>query len=80
MSAWMAPAATSSSAKKVALGTGKDPVDDPLPDRLAGDGLEVLGQLDLAEGGELDPLQVGEADQLGQQRPQRMAAVQLVER
>ena len=64
--------------ERVALGTGQDPVDHGRRDRLAGDGLEVLGQLGPAEGGELDPLQVGEADQLGQQRPQGMAAVQLV--
>jgi hypothetical protein len=38
----------------------------------------VLGQLGPAEGGEVDALQVGDADQLGQQRPQRVAAVELV--
>ena len=56
--------------ERVALGTGQDPVDHGRRDRLAGDGPEVLGQLGPAEGEELDPLQVGEADQLGQQRPQ----------
>jgi hypothetical protein len=62
----------------VALGAGQDPVDHGRRDRLADHRLEVLGQLDPAEGGEVDALQVGEADQLGQQRPQRVAAVQLV--
>jgi hypothetical protein len=33
---------------------------------VAGDSLEVLGQLDPPERGQLDALQVGDADQLGQ--------------
>ena len=67
----MAPAATSSSAKN-ALPSERARIRSTTAgrDRLAGDGLEVLGQLGPAEGGELDPLQVGEPDQLGQQRPQ----------
>ena len=36
--------------ERVALGTGQDPVDHGRRDRLAGDGLEVLGQLGPAEG------------------------------
>jgi hypothetical protein len=64
--------------ERVALGAGQDAVDHHRGDRLAGHGLEVLGQLGPAEGGEFDALQVGQADQLGQQRPQRVAAVELV--
>ena len=50
MSARMAPAATSSSAKNVALGAGQDAVDHGRGHQVPGDGLEVLGQLDPAEG------------------------------
>jgi hypothetical protein len=64
--------------ERVALGAGQDPVDHGRRDRVAGDRLEVLGQLEPVEGGELDALQVGDADQLGQQRAQGVAAVQLV--
>src|SRR5206468_1853839 len=62
----------------VALGAGQDAVDRVAGQAAAGQRLQVLGQLGAAEGPQLDALEVGHAHQLGQERPQRVAAVQLV--
>jgi len=48
------------------------------PQRSTGDRLQVLGQLGPGERGQLQPLQAGQPDQLGQQRPQRMPPMQRV--
>ena len=63
--------------ERVALGAGQDAVDHG-----RGTGWPATAWRCSASStrpkGQLDPLQVGEADQLGQQRPQGVAAVQLV--
>jgi hypothetical protein len=64
--------------ERVALRAGEDVLQPVRRQRSSGDRLQVLGQLDPGEGGQLQPLHRGQPDQLGQQRPQRVAAVQLV--
>jgi hypothetical protein len=62
----------------VAFGAGQDAVDRRGRHHLAGQRLQVLGQLGAGERRHLDALQVRDAQQLGQERPQRVAAVQVV--
>jgi hypothetical protein len=64
--------------ERVTLRPGVDPLDLIGRQRLPCDRLQMSSQLRPPKGGQLHPHQVGDADQLGQQRPQRVAAVQLI--
>ena len=63
--------------QRVALAAGVQPLDQRRVGRRAEDARELLAQLVAGEPGEVDPQRPG-ALELGEQRPQRVAAVQLV--
>ena len=64
--------------ERVALAALEQAVDEVVRRRRAEDVLELLGQLVAVEAPQLDPPGAGRALELGEQRPQRVAAVQLV--
>ena len=64
--------------QRVPLAAGEQPLDEPLARRVAEDVRERLGQLGAVERREVDPPSPLEPLELGEQRPERVAAVQLV--
>jgi hypothetical protein len=64
--------------QRVALAAQVEALDEPVLRRRAQDVTQRLGELGARQRGELDPARAPGALELGQQRPQRVAAVQLV--